>query len=243
MQPSPPSIQELRDGPPALITPPDGLPTIPGGWAERAWNIAGTTLKVVLPAVPDAFLEDPGVIAAHERDGYMPYWAYVWPASLHMARAVLARPWPTGTPVLELGAGIGLVGLAAAHAGYPSTITDYDPVAVDLAVWNARRAGLTEVTGRCLDWREPFVERYSVLLGCELLYEDRNHELLIHVLDRMLAPNGTAWFGDGGRVRAERFTRLLTQAGYSWSVVDEHGQRLPALQVGRYQLLQVFRNA
>lgn len=241
MPPSPPSIQELRDGPPALTAPPVGLPTIPGGWTERTWDLTGTILKVILPAVPDAFLEDPGVLAAHERDGYMPYWAYVWPASLHMAKAILSRPWPKGTPVLELGAGIGLVGLAAAHAGYPTTITDYDPVAVDLAVWNARHAGLTNVTGLCLDWREPFTEQFPVLLGCELLYEDRNHELLIQLLDRMLARDGVAWFGDGGRVRADRFTSLLTQAGYVWSAIDEDGQRLPSLHVGRYQLLRVTR--
>lgn len=233
------SMAELRHLPPAMPSPPVELPHIAGGWTERSWTISGKTLSLVLPARPDALLDDEQVIAAHEQDGYMPYWAYLWPASIPMAEAILQQPWPVDTPMLEVGAGVGFVGLAAALAGYQVTITDYDATAVELALLNARRMGLTNVAGTVLDWRQPTGERFPVVIGCEILYEDRNHELLLDVLRERLAPGGAAWFGDGGRVRAERFIRLAQTAGYSVTLRDETGRELSTPRAGRYQLLEL----
>jgi 2-polyprenyl-3-methyl-5-hydroxy-6-metoxy-1,4-benzoquinol methylase len=69
------------------------LPTIPGGWTTRDFVLAGRTLRVTLPASPDAFLDDPDVLAANRRDDYMPYWSYLWPTSLETAVAVLTHEW------------------------------------------------------------------------------------------------------------------------------------------------------
>ena len=232
-------MAEFRTLPPALLEPPAELPPIAGGWTERSWTVGGHTLSLVLPASPDALLDDDGVLQQHERDGYMPYWAYLWPASLHMAATLLRQPWPPGTPLLELGAGVGFVGLAAAMAGYPVTITDYDATAVQLALYNARRMQLHHVTGHVLDWRAPVGQRFPVIIACEVLYEDRNHEMLLDVLRERLQPGGTAWFGDGGRVRAERFITLAIAAGFTITLHDEHGNTLPTPRAGKYQLLQL----
>ncbi len=233
------SMAELRRLPPAMVHPPDDLPFVAGGWTERSWSIRGNTLSLVLPARPDALLDDADVIAAHEQDGYMPYWAYLWPASIPMAEAILQQPWPCDTSVLELGAGVGFVGLAAGMAGYRTTITDYDATAVELALYNARRMDLQNVSGSVLDWRQPAGERFPVVIGCEILYEDRNHELLLDVLQQRLAPGGVAWFGDGGRVRAERFIKLARAAGYVLTLRDESGNELTAPRAGKYQLLEL----
>ncbi|RPI80172.1 MAG: hypothetical protein EHM42_12555, partial [Planctomycetaceae bacterium] len=55
------------------------LPPIPGGWSEREFVLAGRTLSLTLPGDPDAFLDDPEVLAANRLDDYMPYWSYLWP--------------------------------------------------------------------------------------------------------------------------------------------------------------------
>ncbi len=235
------SMAEMRQLPPALLNPPDELPTVAGGWAERSWTIGGKMLSLILPARPDALLDDADVIAAHEQDGYMPYWAYLWPASIPMAEAILKQPWPRDTPVLEVGAGVGFVGLAAALAGYHTTITDYDATAVELTLFNARRMGLSQVVGAVLDWRQPAGPRFPVIIGCEILYEDRNHEMLLEVLRQRLLPGGVAWFGDGGRVRAERFIHLARAAGYKLTFRDEFGHELSAPRAGKYQLLELQR--
>jgi len=220
---------------------PLGLPAVAGGWVERTWQISSHEFRLVLPASPDALLEDPEVIAAHERDEYMPYWAYLWPASVYMAQAVLETAWSPGCAALELGAGVGLVGLAGLKAGLSVTFSDYDATSVDLCLYNARRLGYPGAQGEVLDWRQPQGPTYPVIFGCELLYEDRNHELLIQVLNARLARDGVAWFGDGGRVRAERFCQLLPTHGYRFELLDEHQRPLPQLRAGRYQLIKVWR--
>lgn len=237
-----PDTLELRDPSTRLAALPEGLPDVPGGWAEREWHIEGHTFRLILPAAPDAFLDDAEVHAAFDRDEYMPYWAYLWPASLKMVATVLRTKWTPNTDVLELGAGIGLVGLAGLARGLQVTFSDYEPKAVDLALFNARRAGYTKASGLVLDWRSPPPRQFPLLWGCELLYEDRNHVPLLELTGKMLAPGGTAWFVDGGRAKAERFCNLLPRFGLRHRLFDEQMQPLAAPRVGRYQLIEVERD-
>jgi len=234
-----PDTLELREPIQPLASAPEGLPEVPGGWAERQWTIGGHTFRLVLPASPDAFLDDAEVHQAFDRDEYMPYWAYLWPASLKMVETILRTDWIAGTEVLELGAGIGLVGLAGLARGLNVTFSDYEPKAVDLALYNARRAGYSQGAGLVLDWRNPPARQFPILWGCELLYEDRNHEPLLELTRQMLAPGGIAWFVDGGRAKAERFCNLLPQFGLKYQIFDEQSQPLPKPRVGRYQLIEV----
>lgn len=215
-----------------------GLPQIPGGWTTRTLRIGGESFELVLPACPDAFLDDAGVLKRHERDGYMPYWAYLWPASIHLAAFVLKRPWPVGTHVWELGCGLGLVGLAALHAGYQVTFSDYDPQALEACLWNARRWGYLPQAER-LDWRQAPERQVPVILGCELLYEDAHHEPLLELLRRWLPRTGEAWFGDAGRVKAERFFKMLPDYGLIGRVYDEQQRPLASLRVGEYQQFEI----
>lgn len=233
-------LLELRDFPLSPFRAFGDLPNIPGGWTERMWNLEGRDFHITLPADPDAFLDDPGVGTAHERTGYMPYWAYLWPAALHVARLIRRADWPENSQVLELGAGIGLAGLAALSRGQAVTFSDYEPQAVQLSLHNARRNELADrATGSVFDWREPLDRRFPIILGCEVIYEDRNHEPILKLLKAMLAPGGVAWFADGGRWRAERFSRLLPEYGFEYHLEDEHGERLASPRAGRFQLFVV----
>lgn len=234
-----PDTLEIRELPRPTVRQPDELPPIAGGWTEREWTIAGQTFRMTLPAVPDALLEDPEVHAAFDRDEYMPYWAYLWPAALKMVATILRTPWPVGSEVLEIGAGIGIVGLAGLARGLKVTISDYEPKAVELALYNARQNGFNLATGMVLDWRLPPDRRFPFLWGCELLYEDRHHEPLLDLTRKMLTPDGVAWFVDGGRMRAERFCQLAPDFGLSLRLFDEEFKPLAMPHVGRYQLIEV----
>lgn len=228
---------------PVTLSHPE-LPEIPGGWTERTWDLEGRSFRVTLPAVPDAFLDDPAVHAAHEQTEYMPYWAYLWPSALHMARMIRRVDWPTDFEILELGAGIGVVGLAALSRGNPVTFSDYEPQAVQLALHNARKNCLADrASGAVFDWRQPTAKQFPIIMGCEVIYEDGNHEPILKLLQAMLAPGGIAWFGDGGRWRAERFSRLLPEYGFTYHLLDESGERLSSPRAGRYQLFVVERNS
>jgi predicted nicotinamide N-methyase len=195
------------------VTP---LPEIPGGWTTRDFLLAGRTLKVTLPAFPDAFLDDPQVLAANRRDDYMPYWSYLWPTSLETAVAVLRRPWPAGTEALEIGAGIALTGLAALSSGLRVAFSDYDRQALALAAHNAAQNGLGHLAEELfLDWRQPAARRFSVIFGCDVIYEKQNHEPILGLLEAMLAPEGEAWITDPGRHQADAFLERLGQRPFS----------------------------
>ena len=156
------------------------------------------------------------------------------------AAAVLRTHWPPGAEVLELGAGIGLVGLAGLTRGLRVTFSDYESKAVELALLNAHRAGFVETASGCvLDWRNPPSKQYPFIWGCELLYEDRNHEPILKLTKAMLSPDGIAWFVDGGRAKAERFCNLLPEHQFSSKLFDEEMRPLEAPRVGRYQLIEV----
>ena len=197
------------------------LPEIPGGWTNRDFvlpsrRLGDTTLKVTLPASPDAFLDDPEVLAANRRDDYMPYWSYVWPTSLETAVAVLEHGWQPGTAALEIGAGIALTGLAALARGLSVTFSDYDQRAIDLALVNARQNGIErEAQGLLMDWRAPIDRQFPVIFGCDVIYERQNHQPILGLLQKMLAKTGQAWISDPGRFHADAFLKLLPDSPFA----------------------------
>jgi len=86
-----------------------------------------------------------------------PYWAEIWPASLALARWFCAAPPPVpARPVLELGCGVGLAGVALARLGWSVKATDYVEDALVFSSLNARQNGVApRHRVAYLDWRHP----------------------------------------------------------------------------------------
>ncbi len=187
------------------------LPPIPGGWGSELFSVSGQTLDLWLPLQPEAFLDDPEVIEANRRDDYMPYWATLWPGAKIMAHLIEHAPWPRDTELLELGAGVGLVGLVAQTLGTRVVFSDYDPVAVQVCRYNAARNQLPDPEGLTLDWRTPLSRRFQAIVGCEVTYDPKLHEPLLNTLEAMLAPSGVCWLGDPGRYWSKQFLTLACQ--------------------------------
>ena len=223
---------------------------IPGGWELRRLNLGGREIEYWAPAEPDAFLEDADTVAAHgptaESPGRsdIPFWQYVWPAAGHMARRVFAHDWEAEFPgtcadlkALELGAGVGLVGLAALAAGLSVTFSDYQAPALEAAAVNARRNGFSQFETRLLDWNDPAGEQFPVILGCEVIYERAIHEPILDVLDFLLAPGGVAWLGDPGRPRLPLFIEDARKRGFTVEIQNSQGEQQAEARAGEFQLL------
>lgn len=217
------------------------LAAVPGGWTDELVTVGGRSLRVTRPALPDAFLDDPEVVAENARNDFMPYWAYLWPAARAMAEAVATAEWPERLRALEVGAGIGLVGLAGLSRGLEVTFSDYRPLPVELALYNARQNGLERARGLLLDWNEPLAEWFPLILGCDVLYERQSHAPILGLVEAMLSPGGAAWFGDEGRQVAAEFVESARERGFAVELRDECGERLEEPRAGRFQLIVLRR--
>jgi len=141
-----------------------------------------------------------------------PYWAYLWPGGAALIAHLVAHPaLVRDKRVLDLGAGGGLVGIAAMRLGAASVIgSDIDPVAREVAQMNA---ALNDVAltlyGDLLDGEPPKVD--LIVVG-DLFYAA---DLATRVLTFLLCAVGqgtTVLVGDIGRadLPAEAFQTLAT---------------------------------
>lgn len=181
---------------------------------REQWTLAGRVFTLAWPMDMDALLDDPRTHRRFQENQYMPYWAQPWPASSILAERVLSEPRPAGgLQAIELGCGVGLVGMAAAAAGWSVIASDYDADAVTFAVHNAKANGLA-VSGRLLDYvNEPPDREYELILAADLLYERRYAEPLARWIAAGLSPAGRALVGDPNRSAAEGFAEACARSG------------------------------
>lgn len=149
-----------------------------------------------------------------ERDERLPYWAELWPSSTILANFIFADKRPRGR-LIELGAGIGLVSIAAAMAGHDVTASDYYEDALAFARANSYRNLGYEINTALVDWRavSPDLPRFDTVLASDVLYESRYAPLVATVIDRLLAPRGIAYVADPGRVAANAFVDACVERG------------------------------
>ena len=218
------------------------LPDVPGGWSLRTHRIADKQFELWIPAQPEKFLDDPDVLEANRLDDYMPYWSQLWPTAGPMSLAVLNAPWPPGTEILELGAGVGLVGLSAVSRGDRVVFTDYDATSVLVCRHNVVRNGFTDPPAERLDWRRPWDRQFDVILGSDVTYEAKNHPILLELLSKMLTPNGVCWIGDPGRYHTTAFYQLALDRGFRVKIRDESGRESAFPSPRNFQIFELTRS-
>ncbi len=168
------------------------------------------SLELIKVADMDELLE--GVTDADQ----IPFWAELWPASLGLARYIFNnRQFLQEKSILELGAGIGLAGIAARLAGANLLQTDYAEAALRFIRANSLRNGLTEPQLLLADWRRfPRVGQFDLILGADILYEKTLHSKIDEIITNTLKPNGIVWLADPGRDYALEFVLSMMEKGW-----------------------------
>ncbi len=153
-------------------------------------------------------------------EGGSPYWAYYWGGGLALARYLLDHPYAvTGRRVLDLGAGSGLVAIAAAKSGALSVLAvDVDPLAVQAIGLNAavNRVVVDVLHDDIIGAAPPDVD--VVLVG-DLFYEADLAMAVTDFLDRCIESGATVLVGDPWRASLPRH-RLRTLAEYQVRETD-----------------------
>lgn len=133
-----------------------------------------------------------------------PYWARVWGGGLALARHIAEQDAVRDRRVLDLGAGSGLVAIAAAKAGARSVIaSDSDPNALAAVVVNAALNGVTVdvLHGDPLNRQPPAVD--LVVVG-DLFYEAGLARRVVAFLDRCAETRIDILIGDPFRTSLPR---------------------------------------
>lgn len=195
----------------------------------RTIRIGSREYEIVGPANYDQLIDTPAVAERFARDEYLPYWAEFWPAARVMGERLLRWGAATQLPrptVLELGCGLGLVGLIAAELGYRTTLTDYDEDSVAFAAENIRRNRVPNATARTLDWTvfDPTLE-VDRIIACEVLYEERHITPIAQFIRNHLRPGGFALVCDTCRRPADGFGEALGACGLSVRIERDIVQR------------------
>jgi predicted nicotinamide N-methyase len=166
-------------------------------------------------------LNHPTIRAAFAADEYLPYWVDLWPAARMLAKVILREPWPQNGErwrALEVGCGLGLPGVAALTRGLHVTFSDYDATALTFAADNARLNGCTDFDLLQMDWRcVPADLRVPVVLASDLIYELRNVEPLVDLIQQVLLPGGVCLLTDQDRVPSHIVRQRLTEQGMTYT--------------------------
>jgi predicted nicotinamide N-methyase len=145
----------------------------------------------------------------------IPFWAELWPSSIGLARYILEnRTRFKGKSLLELGAGLGLAGIAAKLAGGRVIQSDFTAQALRFIEVNCLRNQVP--VGRLLlaDWRNFPVEigGFDWIIGADILYEKNLHGDLLKIFEQSLKPGGAVLLADPGRKHAQDFMlQLMTE--------------------------------
>jgi predicted nicotinamide N-methyase len=83
-----------------------------------------------------------------------PYWVKIWESSIILASHLSEQNLDRSGTVLELGAGMGVVGLFLAALGHPVTLTDHNDDALALLERNAVGNNLASARIEKLDWNK-----------------------------------------------------------------------------------------
>ena len=197
------------------------------------WDVdvtIGHRLQIVGVTDPYQLLDR--MLEKEEQSVRFPYWAEVWPSSLALGRWILEvagddesdsdptfGPPPNSGEVLELGCGLGLLGICLARAGWQVKATDFVEDALIFASHNAANNGSS---GRFrvayLDWRRPVGSPVRCIVGADLVYEKSNHRPLDNLLRQLLLPGGRFLLADPRRPAARYFCQILIEQDYRHSV-------------------------
>jgi len=142
-----------------------------------------------------------------------PYWAHLWTGSRHLARLLATRVACRGRRTVDIGCGLGLVGLVAARRGARVLAVDTAYAALTFARANAARnaCALTVVQADVAlpGLRGPF----DLCLAADVTYDPRLQQAIAAFLAAQLSPAGEAWCVESVRTMDPGFRRACDARG------------------------------
>lgn len=123
-----------------------------------------------------------------------PFWIKLWEAAIVLADFLVGQELRENCTLMDVGAGLGAPGLAAAAKGCAVTLTDYQDVIVDFQKVSAAASGLRNVDFKIVDWlNPPDLEPVDIIIGAEIVFNEKFNEPLLDVFRKYLKPGGVIY--------------------------------------------------
>ena len=186
-------------------------------------------------------LDDPFYARRFVEDDLAPYGAELWPASIMLAVAIQDEAPGEGRRAIEIGAGLGLVSIAASLHGWRMTLTDHDETSIRFARYNAFLNAAPIWAFTVLDWHRPsIVARFDHVYAADVLYQISDHDSLLRCVQSLISKDGLAMIADPGRGVADHFDQRARDAGFDVEVRPaEAANHLGEIVKGRIFQLRV----
>lgn len=185
---------------------------------EKTISLFANQICMTIVEDPDQLLD---TLSKEDQCGmlYLPYWTYLWPSAIGLARHLDWNHVPAGERVLEIGCGLGLAGIVACRTGGIVLFTDYEQDALAFTRYNTMRNGCAEGASFVqMDWNTPcFRGKFSRILGSDVIYEDAHWNPILSLLQTYLAPDGEAIFSEPTRTSASGFLERIGTYGFTYT--------------------------
>ncbi|MFO7803516.1 MAG: methyltransferase [Desulfovermiculus sp.] len=174
-------------------------------------TINGVDLHILQIKDMEAYIEHLAASTRSDQGLDLPFWAKIWPTSLLLSHVLSSSPSKQEEDVLEIGAGVGVCGLVAAHRGARVTITDNHPDALLFARINVLKNSLAERVelARADFTSDRLDRRFARIIGSEVLYRESAYTPLVSFLDQHLTPDGEALLAKSHIFQATAFYDLV----------------------------------
>ena len=170
-------------------------------------TIKGKPFKFLIPKSLDGFVNADDVF-----DNF-PLWAKIWEASIVLSEYLAGLISNPGKTFLEIGCGMGVVGIVASAFGHKFVSTEFNPDAIAFCRANAllnRNSGTPGLEIIRLDWSKPDITgSFDTIVGSEIIYNEKDFDPILTLFRTFLKPGGEIILAEGVRKTSMEFFRRM----------------------------------
>ena len=160
-----------------------------------------------VPKSLDRFIDPENVL------NNFPLWAKIWEPCLILADYLASMPVNPEKRFLEIGGGLGLVGIVASSFGHKVTMTEYNHDALNFANANAHINNCSSnIEIKELDWNKPELKgTFDRILGCEIIYKKESFYPILKLFQTYLKEDGEILLSERARKSSMEFFRQMSE--------------------------------
>ena len=156
--------------------------------------INGRTFRFFMARTLDDFVDQQDIFQD------FPLWIKIWEASFVLAEYLAGLDAIAGKRFLEIGCGLGVVGIVASSFGHHVTMTEYNQDALNFARANALLNEASNLEIRALDWYAPDIEgSFDYIVGSEILFREGDFQPILKLFRTYLKEGGEIILAEGIR--------------------------------------------